>query len=370
MKVAVLIDRVYPFFTGGYERMAYEIFRRLSKIYDITIFTTIEDNKILDDIKFISISKNKIYTNKKGVHNLKGALSFFINVLKNIKKLNSYDIIIINTIPYLGIPYLMKKLKNKKIITIFHEAWYNYPDNYIFKMILRNNIKNIVNKSNYIFSISKATTQSLIKNYNAKNVYTIPLGIDLKMIGNSKPCKINYDVACLGRLSSIKRVDDLIKAVSLIKIDNIKVAIIGDGELKEDLINMAKKLNLDKNINFFGKVDDAQKYSILKSSKIFVMSSEREGFSIATLEAIACGCVPVVAKPEYEELFGISHFIKNNKNGLYYNVGDYEGLSNKILLILNNDNLYKKLRDSAISESLNYSWDTVAERYRNIIDKI
>jgi len=370
VKIAVLIDRVYPFFTGGYETMVYEIFQRLSKIYDITIFTTIETNKTLNGIKFISISKNKTYTNKKGVHTFLGGLIFFIDTLKNIKRINTYDLIIINTIPYLGIPYLMKKLKKNKIITIFHEAWYNYPDNYFLKIFLRRNIKSIVNKSNYIFSISNITTKSLIKNYNAKNIFTIPLGIDLKKIDNIEPYTINYDISYLGRLSYIKRVDDLIKAISLIKTDNIKVAIIGDGELKNDLINMSKKLKPNINIKFFGKVDDTLKYSILKSSKIFIMPSEREGFSIATLEAIACGCVPIVAKPEYEELFGVSHFIINNVNGLYYNVGDYQSLSDKISLVLKDDELYLKLRDNAINESRKYDWNKVAEKYINIIDNI
>ena len=373
MKIAILVDRCYPFFTGGYEMAIYQIFTRLSSKYDITKLTSIKEDYTSNNLKFISISKHLKYVNKNGVHSMIGTFIFFLNTLYNIKKLKKYDTIIINTIPYVGLSYIMKKLKNKKIISIFHEAWYNYPEDYISRFILRNSIRNIVLNSSFVISISNPTTNSLIKNYNVKNVYTIPLGIDLKTINSVEASHIRYDIVYLGRLSSIKRIDDLINAIYIIKNNlhlELNVAIIGNGDLLDNLMSKVNGYNLKKNINFLGKIDENKKYSILKSSKIFVMPSEREGFSIATIEAMACGCVPIIAKPNYDELFGVSHFVHNNENGLYYDVYNYNELVEKIIMLLKDNELYNKLKQNAINDSRNYDWNFISEKYNYILNDL
>ena len=279
-----------------------------------------------------------------------------------------FDIIILNTIPYFYFGRVLNKLKVKNI-SIFHEAWYSYLNNsnIFFKIIMIHEIKNIVRHSNTIVAVSSATEKSLIVNYKAKNVYKIPIGINID--GNDYDQPIKYDLVYLGRLSSIKHVEDLILAVRNIKLKfvDISCVIAGVGDQSEYLINLSTKLGVD-NIRFIGYVKEDDKYSLLRSCKIFVMPSEREGFSIATLEAMYCGAVPVIAKPEYEEIFGTSDFVVNNETGLYYKVGDVNELSIKILFLLNNKEIYNKLRENAIEMGKRFDWKQIVKLYENVLN--
>ena len=369
MKIAFITDRVYPLYTGGYEYLIYGISQELSKYYDVSIFTSLNENyKKVGNVKYYRISKTYKYTNSKGIHNFKDSVKFVFKLLLNKKKLINFDIIILNTIPYFYFGRILSKLKVKNI-SIFHEAWYSYLNNsnIFFKIIMIHEIKNIVRHSNTIVAVSSATEKSLIVNYKAKNVYKIPIGINID--GNDYDQPIKYDLVYLGRLSSIKHVEDLILAVRNIKLKfvDISCVIAGVGDQSEYLINLSTKLGVD-NIRFIGYVKEDDKYSLLRSCKIFVMPSEREGFSIATLEAMYCGAVPVIAKPEYEEIFGTSDFVVNNETGLYYKVGDVNELSIKILFLLNNKEIYNKLRENAIEMGKRFDWKQIVKLYENVLN--
>ena len=370
MKIAFITDRVYPLYTGGYEYLIYGISQELSKYYDVSIFTSLNENyKKVGNVKYYRISKTYKYTNSKGIHNFKDSVKFVFKLLLNKKKLIDFDIIILNTIPYFYFGRVLKKLKVKNI-SIFHEAWYSYLNNsnIFFKIIMIHEINSIVRHSNTIVAVSSATEKSLIQNYKAKNVYRIPIGINIDGNDNDQPIK--YDLVYLGRLSSIKHIKDLILAVRNIKskLPSISCVIAGSGDQSECLINFSKKCGLLDNIHFIGYVREDYKYSLLRSCKIFVMPSEREGFSIATLEAMYCGAVPVIARPEYEEIFGTSDFVINNETGLYYKLEDVNELTSKILFLLNNKEIYNKLRENGIEMGKRFDWKQIVKLYENVLN--
>jgi len=65
---------------------------------------------------------------------------------------------------------------------------------------------------------------------------------------------------------------------------------IGDGSEKKNLEALTQKLNLEKNINFLYFLENHDDvYALMKSSKVFVLPSTREGFGIIVIEANACG---------------------------------------------------------------------------------
>lgn len=370
VKIAFITDRVYPLYTGGYEYLVYALSRELSKYHDVSIFTSLNENyKKIGNVKYYRISATYKYTNSKGTHNYKDSVKFVFKLLLNKKKFISFDIIILNTIPYFYFGRILNKLKVKNI-SIFHEAWYTYLNNsnIFFKIIMIHEIKSIVRHSNTIVAVSAATEKSLIVNYKAKNVYRIPIGINIDDNNNDQP--IIYDLIYLGRLSSIKHIEDLILAVKNIKFifPKISCIIAGVGDQSKYLLNCSKRLGLVNNIRFIGYVDEDDKYPLLRSCKIFVMPSEREGFSIATLEAMYCGNVPVIANPEYEEIFGTSDFVVNNETGLYYKIGDVNDLTSKILFLLNNNEIYNKLRENAMEMGKRFDWKQIVKLYEDVLN--
>ncbi len=370
MKIAFITDRIYPFYAGGYEFSIYIVSQGLSENNEVTIFTSMDENyRLIGKVKCYRISNKYKYTNSNGIHNIRDSIKFALHLLLNTKQLQHFDVIILNTIPYLYFGNILSKLKTEKI-SIFHEAWYDYLNNYnvLFKFLMIHEIGNIVRHSNAIIAISSSTEKSLITNYRAKNVYKIPNGI--KIDNYEYKTAIKYDIIYLGRLSSIKHVENLISAFGKIKVKfpNISLAIAGAGEQKEYLINLSKELRLTKNISFLGYIDENDKYPLLRSSKIFVMPSEREGFSIATLEAMYCGVVPVIAKPEYDEIFGASDFVINNESGLYYPVGNVDELSNQILFLLRNEQIYNKLRINAMEIAKRFDWKYIIKMYNDVLN--
>ncbi|OHX51976.1 glycosyltransferase [Planococcus faecalis] len=103
-----------------------------------------------------------------------------------------------------------------------------------------------------------------------------------------------FDIIFLGRLAEAKnplRFINIIKKVSL-EYPNIKVAIIGDGNLKFDCQKKIKEIGLTENIEMLGFLSNP--YGIVKNSRILCMTSKWEGFGLVAVEALALG-LPVVA---------------------------------------------------------------------------
>jgi glycosyltransferase involved in cell wall biosynthesis len=98
----------------------------------------------------------------------------------------------------------------------------------------------------------------------------------------------------VGRLTEQKNQRELIAAVSELKKDNVncRLVIIGEGELRDYLLNLAAALKVEKDVLLLGFQENPFKY--VARSAVFVLSSLFEGFPNALAEAMAAGC-PVVA---------------------------------------------------------------------------
>ncbi len=117
--------------------------------------------------------------------------------------------------------------------------------------------------------------------------------------------KKEYDLIFLGRLIELK---DPLRFIEIIKeLKNLKVAIVGDGELKEQVVNKVKEYKLN-NVDIYGFINNP--YPILNSSKVLIMTSKREGTPMVALEAMALS-KPIVSTP----IDGLKKIIKNNYNG-------------------------------------------------------
>ena len=102
---------------------------------------------------------------------------------------------------------------------------------------------------------------------------------------------------------------------------NLRLLIVGDGPLRNDLAEYVMRLDLSRNIVFTGLKRDI--YSLLRLSDIFVLPSlEREGLGIAMIEAMACG-LPVIGT----RLGGIPEVIEENVNGFLVTPGNPEELA-------------------------------------------
>ena len=185
----------------------------------------------------------------------------------------------------------------------------------------------------------------IAQKFKTKKVTYIPgIGIDTEKIKNIKRdreilnkfgIKDEVVLVSVGELSDRKNHKVILEALEKIEDDYIYI-ICGQGEKKEELVNLSKKLKIQNKVKFLGYRQDIKE--ILKASDIFCFPSKQEGLPVALMEAMASG-LPVVCS----NIRGNSDLIEEKKGGylLEYN-NSYEFLI-KLHELINNDSLRKEM---------------------------
>lgn len=178
----------------------------------------------------------------------------------------------------------------------------------------------------YIFNkkINKKTNSIVLRNVVNPN--------ELKDIAVNDKNKYSFDLVFLGRMEDVKNPLRFIDIISQIQKNerDIKVAMIGDGSLMDEVKAKVNALGLIKNITIFGNLINP--YKILLSSKILVITSRYEGTPMNALESIACG-IPIISTP----VDGLLEII--NKKYLCSTDKDFIKI---ITMLLNDNGLYNK----------------------------
>lgn len=176
-----------------------------------------------------------------------------------------------------------------------------------------------------------------------------------------------YDIVSFSRIDKNKNIGLLLRAVSRIKNEcSVKLIVAGDGEELDNLKRMAKELAIGEYIDFVGYISDLEdKLRIYRNSRIFVSCSKGEGFPVSLLEAMSCGCVPVVSN-----VGDIVDVIRHGTNGFVFNDVDSEmELAGCLMRLLSDKELVDKTSREArkIVESISVEgnagiWDNVFAR--------
>ena len=205
-----------------------------------------------------------------------------------------------------------------------------------------------IKKYSKIIWVSQSALDSFYYVNNAKNksivLYNV---IDSKaLLDNLKKDKNDYkfDLIYLGRLTYPKNPERLIELIdNTIKAKkDLKVAIIGDGDLKNNVEKMIEEKHLEKNVTMFGFMNNP--YKVLSCSKLMIMTSRYEGTPMCALEAMALG------KPVISTITdGLKDIIDNNKTGFISN--DDNELSKKIIEVLSDDKKYNKWCEQVINKN-------------------
>ncbi len=171
-----------------------------------------------------------------------------------------------------------------------------------------------IKHSSYVITHSENMTEDTIKNYNLpkEKAITIPAFIDQKYFKTDLPTqRPKNNFIFVGRLSWEKNIESILLAIQKIKRknENIKLTIIGDGNLSSTLHRLSENLGLSENVTF---VPNANKIEDLHhTATALVLPSFFEGFSLAAAEALANG-LPIIA---YDTSAGPVDFCKDGKNG-------------------------------------------------------
>ncbi|HWQ19571.1 MAG TPA: glycosyltransferase family 4 protein [Methanotrichaceae archaeon] len=301
MRIAYVYDAVYPWVKGGGERRIYELSRRLAgrghevHCYGIKWWDG-DSIQTKDGVHLHGICRPMgLYSGDR--RSVKEALLFALKILPSIKE--SYDIIDCQEFPYFPCfsARLVSSMMKSKLFITWLEVWGDYWQEYLGRMGMLGQAveRSCARLADQNIAISDRTKMDL-EALGAKDVKVIPTGIDFNHIAGVKASAEHSDVIFAGRLAGHKNVDLLIRALARERreVPDLRAVIIGDGPERSRLEKLSLDFGLSRNVSFRGFLDDHdQVISLIKSSRVFVMPSSREGFGIAALEANACG-LPVV----------------------------------------------------------------------------
>ncbi|MHC4457890.1 MAG: glycosyltransferase family 4 protein, partial [Planctomycetota bacterium] len=181
-----------------------------------------------------------------------------------------------------------------------------------------------------------------------------PLVIDKRELLKSYSVKqLNRPVVFLGgRLTAQKGVDTLLRAAEIYsKTEEMPITLIaGDGDLRDQLEALARKLQLDT-VYFIGNQNHRQMVKLYNIADVIAMPSIFEAFGLVATEALACG-TPVIASN-----VGGCKEIVTEQVGCLIEPSDYKTLAEKVITFIK-DGFKEKARDKiAAYARQNFSWE-------------
>lgn len=165
-----------------------------------------------------------------------------------------------------------------------------------------------------------------------------------------------------GRLARERDVAVMIRALPLVKhsVPDAELVFAGRGVDEPEFRKLAVELGVGDSVKFLGFVDQSDLVKVMNAGKVFAITSTSDTQSMVTMQAMACG-LPVVgvnarALPEY---------IKP-ANGFIVEPGDHVALAKRLIEILKDPALQKKLGNGGRKEALQYSPEKIADRWEKI----
>ena len=183
-------------------------------------------------------------------------------------------------------------------------------------------------------------------------------GVDLKTYKPAEKSSIPL-VLYIGRLKYYKSLHIFLHSAKKIleKLPEVKFIIAGDGEEKNGLMKLAKKLNIFEKIRFLGRVSEVQKIKLYQKAWVFVNPSFMEGWGITTIEANACA-TPVVAA----DVPGLRDSVNNPHSGFLVPYGSINEFSTKIIELIKDDSLRAKMSIEGLSWAQQFDWQKSADK--------
>lgn len=368
--------------------------KKLSEYFEVVVLTPVDKGAQ----PVATIDGIKIYRHKQ-FFNANWGIAYGSGIIPNIKKNKKLAILIPFYLIYQFIS-LAKIVKHEKIDII--QAHWIIPQGFIaiiYKLLFNRKIKvqiavlgsdinsfdNFAGKALIRFAVKFADGISTVSNfflckitamgYNGPTI-VCPMGVDTSIFNPDKRneeirnnLKVKKDLMVfVGRIVEEKGIRYLIQAMPDIvrSCPEIKLAVVGCGNLLDEMKALCENLKISENVVFLGRVSDEDLPYYFACSDIFVLPSFNEGFPLVVEEALASGTVCLVSDiPVFKDFNQTSDLLiliekMNSKN-----------IAHTVIDVINNKNRYEGLRrkgrDYAVS---NLDWNIIGLKYKDLLNKI
>ncbi len=275
---------------------------------------------------------------------------------------------------------LLKSFVKAPVVTTVHS---DYRLDYLGRPVakLSYGTTNLValRRVNYYIGVCDNITQILIqRNFPAERIETIQNGVDfttpihcqpkeefLKSIGlKYQPGDIVAGI--VARLSPVKDIPTLLRAMKLAsqKLPNLKLAIAGDGEDLDKLVQLTAQLGLESRVCFAGWQKDVN--SFFNAIDIALLTSLSEGFPYVITEGARMRRATISS-----DVGGIPALIKNGETGLLFHPRDEKTLARHLVTLAESPELRQELGDRLYEKACeDFSIERMVERQLEIYQGI
>lgn len=364
-RIALVTDAIGPYHRGGKEQRYQQLAPRLAAGADVHVYTMHwwKGPKVRreGEVTYHAICPlMPLYSGAR--RSILQAVVFALSCLRLLTR--RFEVIEADHMPYLPLftLKLVAMIRRRRLVVTWHECW--GPDLWQAYLGRPGRIGWLLERlamrlPDTIIAASRETGERLRALTGGRvPVVVAPNGLDLEAIRAVDPAPDVADVVVVGRLLAHKRVDRLLEALSILKRSgrNVTALIVGTGPELETLRHQAARLEIGDLVEFQqGIATQEQLYAVVKAARAAVFPSEREGFGIAVLEALACG-IPVITSSAPDNL--AQHLVRESGGAGVVCEPNAHSLAEAIVLVLDQPTAFRREDDLWLRQ---YDWETISQ---------
>lgn len=375
VRLAVVTDAVAPWHTGGKEQRQHELWTRLAADHDIDVHVhTMKwwegpGTIVRDGVTFHALMPLvPLYAGAR--RSILQAIAFAMATLRMISR--RYDVLEVDAIPFLQLfpARVVAWLRRRPMAVTWHEFWgRDYWVRYLGPL---GHVAAVVERTaallpDHVVAVSEGTAER-VRAAGATSVSLITPGIaraQLPVAPRREP-RARIELLCAGRLLEHKRVDVAIDACAelIARGHGVRLRVIGAGPAAEALAAQARAAAPEaiEMIDFLPAHRDV--LLAMAAADVVLFPSEREGFGMVGLEALAMG-TPVVTSSHPDNF--ARHLIRDGVNGVVCD-NTATAVADSVERIVKEHDLYAA---GARASAARFEWDEIAERsaaaYRSLL---
>lgn len=356
MKICFLI---YSLGSGGAERAVTGLANHWVKHHEVSIITLVKSKPFYQ----LADSVNLVYCLKevKSTTTIKSSIldgfKRISRVIALVRQANSNvvlsfmltsNIYAIWAAKWLHLPCIISERSNHDINRIpkIHEIIRNFSYRFANTLVVQTN-----GNKTYYDSVLKKVPKKIIPNAVASDLKSY------RVLDENKE-KLILNV---GSFKNGKAQDVLIKAFARLQPRDWRIVFLGDGPNLEKYKILASELGVEDRIDFKGAKKNVSAY--YNQAKLFVFTSEHEGFPNALLEAMYFGLPSISTNCPH----GPADMISDGENGFLVPVGGVDILAEKMELLMNSEALQDKFRNNALKSTQKYEMEAIAHKWMEVI---
>lgn len=230
-----------------------------------------------------------------------------------------------------------------------------------------------INESDGVTAVSESLRDDTYSSFEIlSNIEVIPNFIDLERF--KKQPKEHFKLAICpngekllmhtSNFRKVKRIEDIIQVFAKVqKQVPSKLLLVGDGPERSGIEALCRDLGVASDVRFLGKLDTIEE--ALSLADLFFLTSEKESFGLAALEAMACE-VPVISS----DAGGIPEVNIHGVTGFVSKIGDIDDMVANTVKILKDEALHTQMKANALARAKDFSLEKILPMYERYYEKI